>query len=235
MSTMSQPVYVPTSREIHDAFLDEITSLGGVVPDVYDDGQSLFARAVLAADAEIRPGDTVRAGVAVRVLASEIVVHPYTFRTICSNGAIVAHAMESRSLERSQSTEVFLPTYDIAVTLTGFRTAVRACAAPEAFDAAADEMRTAAQVQADMTLQLLPTLARLPQQMAAHVMRAIFQRYAADGDQSAFGLMNAVTSVARDTDDVEARWNLEELGGGIPARLGRQPRAVAPTLATAGS
>jgi len=234
MSTMSQPVYLPTSREIHDAFLEEMTSLGGVVPHVYEDGQRLFARGVLAADAEIRPGDTVRAGVAVRVSASEIIVHPYTFRTICSNGAIVAHALESRWLERSQSTEVFLPTYDIALSLVGFRAAVRACAAPEAFDAAADEMRTAAQVEAEMTLPLLPALGRVPQHVAAHVMRAILQRFAADGDQSTFGLMNAVTSIARDTDDVEARWSLEELGGSIPARLGRQPRTVARTLANAG-
>ena len=94
--------------------------------------------------------------------------------------------------------------------------------------------RAAAQVEADMALQLLPTLPRWPQQMVAQVMRAIFQRFAADGDQSAFGLMNAVTSVARDTDDVEARWNLEVLGGSIPARLGRK-RTVAPMLAAAGS
>lgn len=29
--------------------------------------------------------------------------------------------------------------------------------------------------------------------------------------------MNAVTSVARDQDDPEVRWQLEELGGGVPA------------------
>ncbi len=36
-------------------------------------------------------------------------------------------------------------------------------------------------------------------------------------DRSAFSLMNAVTSVARDQDDPEVRWQLEELGGGVPA------------------
>ena len=30
-----------------------------------------------------------------------------------------------------------------------------------------------------------------------------------------YGLMNAITSVARDTDDRELRWNLEKLGGDV--------------------
>ena len=46
-------------------------------------------------------------------------------------------------------------------------------------------------------------------------------------DRNRFGLMNAVTSVARDTRDPDARWRLEELGGGIGARL--RPRRPAPT------
>jgi hypothetical protein len=40
-------------------------------------------------------------------------------------------------------------------------------------------------------------------------------------DQSAFGVLNAVTSLARDTRDPETRWQLEELGGALPSHLGR--------------
>jgi hypothetical protein len=43
-------------------------------------------------------------------------------------------------------------------------------------------------------------------------------------DHTGFGLMNAVTSLARDTRDPDDRWRLEELGGGIGAAiLPRQP------------
>jgi hypothetical protein len=38
--------------------------------------------------------------------------------------------------------------------------------------------------------------------------------------------MNAVTSYARDTQDPERRWNLEELGGGLLARLAAAPPRV---------
>jgi hypothetical protein len=47
------------------------------------------------------------------------------------------------------------------------------------------------------------------------------ERFFQEGDRSRLALMNAVTSVARDTPDPEVRWRLEELGGGIP--VGRAP------------
>jgi hypothetical protein len=40
--------------------------------------------------------------------------------------------------------------------------------------------------------------------------------------------MNAVTSLARDSRDPDDRWRLEELGGGIGARLRPQKPADAP-------
>jgi hypothetical protein len=44
-----------------------------------------------------------------------------------------------------------------------------------------------------------------------------------EGEKSRFGLMNAVTSVARDRPVPEERWRLEELGGGIAARILPKP------------
>jgi hypothetical protein len=46
-------------------------------------------------------------------------------------------------------------------------------------------------------------------------MQEIMGRFFGDEDRTRFGLMNAVTSVARDTSDPETRWNLEELGGAV--------------------
>jgi len=228
MVTPYRREFLPATGQIRDTFADVIASLGGEIPDVYNDGERLYARAVLLAEGEVRPGDRIRGGVAVRALGAEIQVHPYTFRKVCSNGAIAAHALETHRLERVESTEVFAPSYDVAVVLAELRSAVEACAAPEVFEKSTNEMRSAAEVQADVALQLLPAIARWPQHMAASVLPLIFQRFAADGDQSAFGLVNAVTSLARDTRDPETRWRLEELGGTIPARLRHRPR-VGPT------
>ena len=222
MTTTGQPEFLPSTREIRDAVAEEIATLGGVVSDVFDDGQRLFVRAVLVSDAAVQPGDTIRAGIAVRVTGSEIAVHPYTYRQICTNGAIAAHALESRIVERVEQTEVFAPASELALTWKNFREAIRACASKDAFETVIGEMRSASAVQVDVALQLLSSLSRFPGHMVGSVFPQIMQRLAVEGDRSAFGLMNAVTSVARDTRDAAVRWDLEVLGGGIPARLVRE-------------
>ena len=220
MTTTYRPEYVPATRDIHDTFLDEITSLGGTVIDAYDDGDRLFARAVLPVDTEVRPGDRVNAGVALRAAGPEILVHPYTFRQVCTNGAIITHSFQSRQIERTLVTDVIVPKFGSVAALADLRRAVGECASREAFSMAADEMRSASDNRADLSLQLMSALVRLPQHMISYALREIFPRFASGGDQSAFGLMNAVTSAARDARDPEIRWKLEELGATVPARLG---------------
>ena len=62
-------------------------------------------------------------------------------------------------------------------------------------------------------------------------MARIMDQFFGGGDRSRFGLMNAVTAVARDEADPEVRWGLEELGGGIacpaPGPAPRKPAAAA--------
>jgi hypothetical protein len=222
--TTDRLTYLPATSDIRQAFAEEIESLGGTVTHAYDDGERVFARAVLPADAEIRPGDRVRGGVAVRAGGSFVEVYPYTFRQVCSNGAIAAQALEGRRLERVEGTAVVMPTYDIAVVLTDLRLAVGACATPEAFETTRRQMRTATETEADVTVNLLPFLTQISGAMARHWLSRILRRFHTDGDRSAFGLMNAVTAVAREERDEEARWGLEELGGSIPARLTPKPR-----------
>jgi hypothetical protein len=218
-------MYLPAAPEIREAFEQEVRDLGGTVPDVYAEGDLLFARAVLPAAADVRPGDRIHGGVAVRTHDTEILVYPYTYRVVCTNGAIAAFATGSRVVER---VDLAAPSPVIAAVLEELRAAVRACAAPAALDASVGTMRTAAQREADVMLQLMPVLPHVPPGIRARVLRTIVRRFEADRDRSVFGLVNAVTSVARDTADPELRWRLEELGGGMLARLPEQPRPAAP-------
>jgi len=231
MSNTYVPEYLPTVRDIRDTFAEEISSLGGTITDEVSDGQHLFLRAVLAADAEVRPSDVLRSGVALRAMGPEIVVHPYTFRRVCANGAIAAHALQSKRLERIEGNPVFVQTFDIAMTLGVLRDAVRSSAEPEAFTSIADEMRSASQTEADIAIQLLPAISRMAPEVVSQLLPQIFRRFEAEGDRSAFGLLNAITSVARDTSDPSTRWSLETIGGTLPSRLRRQP--IAPSVAAA--
>jgi hypothetical protein len=67
---------------------------------------------------------------------------------------------------------------------------------------------------------MMPQLSRLLESGAPRdIFAAILDRFFESRDESGFGLINAVTSVARDTSDPDLRWRLEELGGGIPVVL----------------
>ena len=199
-----------TIAEMKTLFAEEIAAVGGTVADTFEDGRRLFTRSILPPLQEVRKADQVQGGVALRASVLGVWVHPYVFRLVCRNGAIIAHAIQTRQLEAHE----FTTPEEAAETV---REAVRACTSSEAFMAAANEMRSAGHTEADMALSLLPMVSRLPADVLPGVMGAIMERFFHDSDQSRFALMNAVTSVARDTPDPEIRWRLEELGGGILA------------------
>jgi hypothetical protein len=200
----------PAIDEIKAAFADGIAAAGGVVSDTFDDGRRLFTRSVLPRLREVGTGDKVQGGVALMATEGEVSVHPYVYRLVCKNGAIMAHAIQTRQIE---GCDFVTPEEAIGAV----REAIRECCADEAFSAAAEQMRTAREMQADRALAVLPHLARLSRQAAAQVYVSILERFFQGNDRSRFGLMNAVTSVARDTADPAVRWRLEEMGGGICA------------------
>ncbi len=220
-------MYLPAAPEILETFEQEVRDLGGTVPDVYAEGDLLYARAVLPNAVEARPADRIHGGVAVRTHDTEILVHPYSYRVVCTNGAIAAYATGSRVVER---VDIAAPSTVINAVLEELRAAIRAAAAPATLDATVSAMRTAAQREADVVLQLMPLLPHMPPGMRASLVRTIVRRFEAERDGSILGLVNAVTSVARDTADPETRWRLEELGGGMLARLPERTKPVAPAV-----
>jgi hypothetical protein len=200
-----------TTDQINTMFSEEIFARGGTVHDAFDDGAVLFARSILPQLAEILPGDRVQGGVAIRASEQEIFVHPYTFRLVCSNGAISAHATQTRHIKIGEFS-------DPAHVEGALREAVHLCCAPEAFSNAAEEMRSAADVQIDMLLTLVSVLSRLPAELGSSIIPELIGHVIdTNPHDSRYNLMNVVTATARDTRDPETKWHLEELGGAIAA------------------
>ncbi|HEY7329135.1 MAG TPA: hypothetical protein VH592_15945 [Gemmataceae bacterium] len=197
-----------TIADIKAIFAEEIATLGGTVSDTFEDEIRLIARSILPPLQEVRKADQVQGGVALRANEESVWVHPYVFRLVCKNGAIIAHAFQTRQLEAHE-----FVTPEEAVS--AIRNTIQDCGSSEAFSAAAEEIRSAGRTEADAALSLLPLLSRFPSGVGSGVVVAIMERFLQDRDQSRFALMNAVTSVARDTPDPELRWRLEELGGSI--------------------
>src|SRR5688500_16960807 len=92
--------YLPPTQELHALFIDEVSAMGCVCPDVYDDGVGLYARAFFSTPVDVRPGDAVQGGVALRAVGEFVDVHPFVYRQVCTNGAIVADAFQSRRVQR---------------------------------------------------------------------------------------------------------------------------------------
>ena len=217
--------YLPAPPELAEVLDREVRALGGYVSDVFTEEDRLYARSVLPPTVEIRPGDGVHGGVALRTRGPEVLVHPYTFRVVCANGAIAAHATETRHVAR---VSFAAPSEVIAAALDEVAAAVRACGAPEALAGEAGRMRTAAETEADVMLHLLPHLHAFPPEMRARLTRMVAAQFDRQGDRTRFGLMNAVTAVARETPEPETRWRLEELGGALGALLPSRPRTAPP-------
>jgi hypothetical protein len=206
-----------STTDLATLFNGEVTTRGGVVKDVFDDGEVLLARSVMPLSEEVVRGDRVHGGVALRSAMGVVEVHPYTFREVCRNGAI-----QSTSL----GTEV--------VTLDEFTTpqeaagavaeAIAICADPEVFTELVGRLRASRDRRADLTLNLLPMLSRMPAEFASRLLRDIMDEFHKAHDFSRYGLFNAVTAVARDTSDPETRWRLEELGGSLVKAMSLVPR-----------
>ncbi len=197
-----------STQEIHTLFIEEISDAGGVGSDTFDDGNCLFARSILPWVADVRPRDEMKGGVALRAAEGEIAIHPYLFRTVCRNGAILAHAIQARQVEN----------YDFRLreeVTQELREAVRTCCQEEVFTGAAQEVRLTVHREVDRALALMSFLSRLPSALQAEIVRQIVSRFSEDHERSQFALANAVTSLARDTRDPELRWRLEEFGGGL--------------------
>lgn len=212
-----------STHDVLTIFTEEIVDRGGRVTDVYQDCDKLLARSVLPRTSNVRPRDRMHAGVAVKALGAKVTVHPYLFREVCRNGAITAKVLGSRSV-----TELGFHDREQAVYL--LQEAIDACATEDVFDASIYRMRAAGTTDADLAIDLMSHFVRDESAATRRMLREIMDRFFRDADDSRYGLMNAVTSLARDTADPDERWNLEELGGQIGAALDPSPRPQRPSL-----
>lgn len=204
-----------TAAGILEVFEEEITARAGSVTDTFLDGQRLFARSVLPFIEEVRRDDRMQGGVALKASDEGVCLYPYFFRQVCRNGAIMAETIASRFLGNVYDQQP-------AAAFDCIREGIAACCATDVFVDSLRKMRTACEMQVDLALNLLPLLSQLSTSMSTGLMSQIVNQFFREGDHSQFGLANAVTAVARETQDADLRWNLEEFGGGIA--IGSVPR-----------
>jgi hypothetical protein len=212
----------PGTSDFAAIFSSEIESSRGKVSSVIEIEGRVFARSILRPAIDVGPGDKLKGGVAMYANENEVFVHPYVFREVCSNGAIMAKATQTRHISREDWFMEEQCEGDVEMSVRG---AIRRCCEREAFAAAAGEMRSAKAAAADMLITLSAHFRGRGGSFPKSLWSEIIRRYEQAADPSAYGLMNAVTSVARDTRNPRTKWRLEGLGGSIPAMIRRPSSA----------
>lgn len=215
MKTDFVSAFSPSTSEIRQLFEETAAGLQGEIVAPFQDGDALFLRLRLPRLAgEVRMGDTLQGGVALRTRGEEVLVHPYTFRVVCQNGAIRAHAAGTARTWRGESGA---SDWQRETILEELRAAILTCAEAGSFRDGLREMRQATEVQ---EIDLLLQFSHLVEQgMRPEVFRDVVRSFTRQGDRSLFGWMNAITARARESRSSEERWTLEELGGGVGALI----------------
>lgn len=188
-------------------FESEVSAAGGTTSDHFRDEHRLFARSVVPLEMEVKPADAMNSGVALRQVDNRLVVYPFLFRQVCKNGQIMAKGSNERTTE--------ITIEDGYTAELQIREAVQACLAPGVFESVMEEVRKSPRDTTDFLMSVLPTLKKLLQARHPRRVRKIMRRFEREEERSRFGLMNAVTAIARDVEDPQVRWDLEELGGAI--------------------
>ena len=202
-----------THQDLAEVFSEEIAQLNGTVASSHCSKRFLFLRALVPLRGEVRENDQIRHGVAVRAREGQLTVHPYSFREVCTNGAIHVLNVSSQQFDLHDEaasdgeTEYF------------FREAIQASASPEAFERNLDDMRETVTLPVRMFLAMASL-----KSFESHpvLIENIMTRFLQTKERTGFQFMNAVTSVARDESDPEKKWKLEEFGGGVPALLSKR-------------
>jgi hypothetical protein len=205
---------LPAIQELREIITEELTLVGGTVLDTWEDEERLFLRSLLPMADEVQPKDVIQGGIAVMADEISIHVHPYLLRQVCRNGAIMPQLIQDRSIQRAG---LAATSDEIAAVESELRDGVRACSAPEVFSDGVKHFSLAILKVADMAVLEFIRHPSAFQKTQRGLGREIRRRFSQNSDRSMFGLVNAVTSVARDQESPEVRWKLEELGGGMLA------------------
>jgi hypothetical protein len=179
-----------TTGRVLAVFAEEVRARRGEVTQTFDDGKRLFSRAVLPHVAEVGPGDQVRGGVAIKATGDGVWLYPYTFRRICSNGAIAVRTLEERPIADPHLQPPEL-------VLEAVRSTVEACCKAEVFTGAVREMRKGREATAtDLLLLVLPLLSRSSDLVSGLIDRSVREKKAPDTNTPQATALEALKSGA---------------------------------------
>ena len=210
---MSSTTFYPSADEINSVFSEQVIKSGGRVTERFHGNDSIYIRATLNLAEEVFPGDIIDGGVAVRAVGPGVSIHPFTFRRICTNGAVIANPDSSVDLVRSESNKES----ETSRVHDKICSTIKSLVDGQAFNQSVLEMRLVQSIQMDQLPRIMRAINHFS--ITPEIIDKILERFFRHEPQTGYGLMNAITAMARKERDAERKWNLERIGGGVPAFL----------------
>ena len=198
-------------NDVERIIREEAGAQGGYVHELISDEQRLYARTINEPILEVVPKDTVQSGFAVRVDRTDVWVRPYVFRQVCWNGAIVATSAEAEE-------------FDLAVIGSiehqerHLRELVTAAGNAKAFHREVQRLTDLQTRPVDRAMMLMTMMQTHNKYVTDAELLDVLDQFETE-EPTAWGVMNAVTAVARRTENPERKWRLEEFGAMVPALL----------------
>lgn len=219
MTHSSAIEYAPSCEEILSQFEDVVAFRGGQIqkPIISNDKMFLRAHNLDGLSGEVAKNDRFDGGMALRVSGPQVSVHLYTFREVCKNGMIMSESHDTKRMLRLPKDEFSSDSKYLC--LSELREMLFACATPEIFSQNMNVMRRLRNESVDTGLNIVAQLQQDLGDFAADVLEMVLSELFKEEDMTLYGVANAITAVARETSDPQTKWDLEELGGGIGAKL----------------
>lgn len=167
---------------------------------------------------EIREGDIIHGGLIIRnseVGASSFRVEPFLLRKICSNGLIGKHSLKKIHLGRQTAEEGEIEWSDETKRLEDkafwakVRDIIRNTFDRKIFLSWIKKMKEAAEIEIEKPKEAIDNVVRYAG-LTEEQKNILLMHFT---EKTKYGMVNAITSLARDTQDIQERIRLEEIGG----------------------
>lgn len=190
--------------------------------------------------AEIRKGDVVQSGVMIsnsEVGLGAANIDPFVERLVCTNGMVASefgqrrnHVGKQLEMDGDNAAEIYrdetLEMSDKAF-LMRVQDTVKACITDAKFKLIVDRMKAATEMKIEAPVTEVVEVAAKRWSFTEGEKGNILNHLIAGADLSAYGLLNAITRSAQDTDDYDRSTQMEKIGGSILELQPAEWRAIA--------
>lgn len=202
-----------------NVFAEATEAYGGVIArDNEIRGKRFLASTFRGIEKAITRNDAIQGGLALELSGREAKLYSYTLRLVCSNGLISTLSEEEEEFTWYRETEfeeaIYRKYAELETTASQVAGLYR-----ESQQQRADErlwqhvLSSLNQLQADTRWMDFLFIAIGEEGRRRRFNRPENRHAGPETEISRFGLVNAVTAMARDTQEPELRWQMEKLGG----------------------